>query len=175
MACADADIQGRLIIILCIPVLFISPLLAIFATNRDVVVYLTVLYVFVTLMLIGVRYIGSRWATWHQKLTLVEDSELRVWYLDRGDSEFRDELQEKTDPALLKLARQCLLHEVLQETKKPFFAQSTRDALVLRLTRSFDATAFLMVIQPLAEHFNADTCNIGLVLSLLWCSEANDI
>jgi hypothetical protein len=115
-------------------------------------------------MLIGVRYIGSRWATWHQKLTLVEDSELREWYLDRAASEVRDELQEKTDPALLKLARQCLLHEVLQETKKPFFAKSTRDPLVLRMTRSFDATAFLMVTLPSLVYFNADTCNIGLVL-----------
>lgn len=120
--------------------------MSIFATNRDVIVYLTVLYVFVTLMLIGVRYIGSKWATWHQNLTLLEDSELRKWFLDRVAPECRDELQEKTDPALLKLARQCLMRDVLQEAKKPFFAKSTEDPLVLRMARSFDGTAFLMVV-----------------------------
>lgn len=128
--------------------------MTIFATTHDVIIYLTVLYVFVTLMLIGVRYIGSRWATWHQNLTLIEDSELREWYLDRAALECRDELQEKTDPALLKLARQCLQRDVIQETKKPFFVQPTKDALVLRMAKSFDATGFLMVIQPFLERTN---------------------
>jgi hypothetical protein len=122
--------------------------MTIFATTRDVIVYLTVLYVFVSLMLIGVRYIGSRWATWHQRLTLVEDSELREWYLDRVAAECREELQEKTDPALLKLARQCLLRDVIQETRKLFFVKPTDDVLVLKMAKSFEATGFLMVIQP---------------------------
>lgn len=96
-------------------------------------------------MLIGVRYIGSKWATWHQKLTLIEDSELREWYLDQMALDSREKLLEETDPALLKMARQCLLKEVLRETKKGFFSKTTADPLVLRLARGFDGTAFLMV------------------------------
>lgn len=126
-------------------------------------------------MLLGVRYIGSLWATWHQKLTLVEDSELRKWYLDRVAPECRGELLEKTDPALLKLARQCLVCDVLQETKKTFFAKSTGDPLVLRMAKSFEGTAFLMVVQSSLFDHSADIYNVGLVLPVLWCSKANDL
>ena len=144
-------------------------------SNRDVIVHLTVLYVFVTLMLFGVRYIGSKWATWHQTLTLVEDSELKEWYLGRVAPECRDELQEKTDPALLKLAYQCLLRDVHQEIKKSFFSKSTADPLVLRMSRSFEGTAFLMVVQSSFSNLKSDLYNIGLVLPVLWCSEANGL
>lgn len=81
----------------------------------------------------------------------MEDSELRDWYLDRVAPECRDELQEKTDPALLKLARQCLLRDVIQETRKPFWTKPTKDALVLKMARSYDATGFLMVKEHLLQ------------------------
>jgi hypothetical protein len=148
--------------------------MTIFATTHDVIVYLTVLYIFVTSMLVGVRHISSRWATWHQKLTLVEDSELRQWYLNRVASECQAELQEKTDPAVLKLARQCLLRDVLQETRKPFFAKRTKDALVLRMAESYDSTAFLMVM-PIFDPRTKLINILGLVLSLFWCFKTNDI
>lgn len=85
----------------------------------------------------------------------MEDSELRDWYLDRVAPECRDELQEKTDPALLKLARQCLLRDVIQETRKPFWTKPTKDALVLRMARSYDSTEFLMVKEHLLQLFHS--------------------
>jgi hypothetical protein len=89
--------------------------------------------------------------------------------------ECRDELQEKTDPAVLKLARQCLIRDVLQETRKPFWAKSTEDALVLRMAESYDATGFLMVRGVSLGPHHANVYTPGLVLPLFGCSEADDI
>jgi hypothetical protein len=119
----------------------------IFVQFHDIDVYLTVLYVFITMLFVGLRRTGSRWTTWYQKIALLEDAELKEWYLLKSESGFRKQLEDLTDPAILKLARQALLRDVLMETKKPFFVKKSEDPLVSKLARSFEATDFLMVCQ----------------------------
>jgi hypothetical protein len=136
--------SGRAVIICCIPILFLSPLTTIFVQFHDIYIYLTILYVFITMLLVGLRRTGSRWTTWYQKISLVEDAELRAWYLLRSNIVSRKEIEDMTDPAILKLAREALLRDVLLETRKPFFVQESKDPLILKLAKSFEATDFLM-------------------------------
>lgn len=137
-------LSGRSVIICCIPILFISPITTIFFTGYDIIIYLATLYVFVFSLLLGVRYTGSRWTTWFQKLALVNDSQLREWYLGKKTPTNKDGLEKMSDPAILRFARQALLQEVLAEEKKGFFAKKTQDPLVAKLAKSAKATDFLM-------------------------------
>ena len=140
-------VQGRAIIIFCIPILFISPVTTILVPNYDIDVYLTVITVFVTMLLIVVRYIGSQWATWYQKVELVKDAQLKEWYLSKVGAQSRTALEDLSDPAVLKLARQALLRDVVDETQKIPFKKRTKDTLVQKLAGSYQATDFLMVSQ----------------------------
>jgi hypothetical protein len=137
-----------MIIILCIPVLFISPVITIFVPHHDIQIYLTVLYVFVTLLLLGVRHTGARWTTWYQRIDLVDDTQLRNWYIQKRDNSRQGTLEKMSDPAVLRLARQALLSDVLLEQKKFFFSPRTKDGLVMKLVKSYPATVFLMVSRP---------------------------
>lgn len=130
---------------MCIPILFASPVATIFVQDHDIDIYLTVLYVFVSLLFVGLRRVGSRWTTWYQKIDLLKDSELREWYLSHSKISAK-ELESLTDPAVLKLAHQALYGEVLAETRKSFFIKKSGDLLVLKLAKSFEATEFLMVL-----------------------------
>lgn len=139
------NLQGRAVILTCLPLLFISPITTMFVNGHAVIIYLTVLFVFVTLLLLGVRRTGSRWTTFYQKIDLIEDSELRNWYINRRNDRCQEDLENMSDPAILRLARQALLHEVLIEQKKFFFSSKTQDPLVSKMVKSFEATVFLMV------------------------------
>jgi hypothetical protein len=130
---------------MCIPVLFISPLTTIFLPLHDIDVYLPVLYVFITLLILGVRRIGSRWTTWYQKIIPLDDSSLKEWYLERVSSSSMDDLVKRSEPAILKLGRQALFHDIVLEKRKWFFSRRTKDPLVAQLAKTFQATDFLMV------------------------------
>jgi len=113
--------------------------------HHDIDIYLTVLYIFVSLLILGVRRTGSRWTTWHQKINLLDDLTLRDWYLNKVPTSSKDNLLEISEPAILKLARQALFHDILLEKQKYFFSRHTKDPLVAQLAKAFQATDFLMV------------------------------
>jgi hypothetical protein len=113
--------------------------------HHDVNIYLTVLYAFITLLILGVRHTGSRWATWYQKLVLLDDSTLADWYLDKMSSSTQENLLNLSEPAILKLARQALLHDILLERRRYLLSHHPKDPFVARLAGEFQATDFLMV------------------------------
>ncbi|CZT05212.1 related to glycosyl transferase [Rhynchosporium agropyri] len=135
--------SGRATIIFCIPILFVSPIVTMFVPNHDVAIYLTVLYVFVSMLFLGVRRTGAQWTTWYQKINLVDDKALRTWYIDNKTSPM-DGIEKMSDPAILRFARDALLKDVLSERSKSILSKKTKDALVLKLVRSYEATSFLM-------------------------------
>jgi hypothetical protein len=126
------------------------------------------------LLVFGVRHTGSQWTTWYQKIILLDDLTLKDWYLDKASSSTKDDLLEISEPAILKLARQAMFHDVLLEKRKYFFTHRTKDPLVAQLARSLQATDFLMVSVPIG--FGAESLTnvlIGLVFSLLGCSKTH--
>jgi hypothetical protein len=135
-------LQGRPIIIMVIPFLFISPVLTIFVPNHDIYIYLSVLYVFVLLLALGVRRTGLRWTTWYLKIKKITDQDLRQWYIEAHEEGNEKALEGMTDPAVLKLARDTILREIL--ATKRWFVKKTKDPLVLALAQSYEATVFLL-------------------------------
>lgn len=131
--------------------LFISPLLTIFIPYNDAAIYLTVLYVFILLLLLGVRRTGSRWTTWYQKIALIDDAALRSWFVERLSLSEKEDIQKLTDPKVLILARQSLQREVMAEQRKTIFAKASSDPLISKLVESYQATIFLMVSSRLLQ------------------------
>jgi hypothetical protein len=106
---------------------------------------LTVLYIFISLLILGTRHIGLKWTTWYHKIVVIDDITLREWYIQRETARKGVTVEHMTEPALLKDARQHLLHAVLKEKSRRFQSKVTDDPLVARLAKCYDATLFLMV------------------------------
>ncbi|KAE8441936.1 hypothetical protein EG329_004144 [Mollisiaceae sp. DMI_Dod_QoI] len=136
--------SGRAVIIVCIPILFVSPVTTIFVPRHDITIYLTALYCFVILLLLGLLRTGAKWTNWYREIDLLTDAELRNWYMDKKGTEGVKSLEKRSDPLVLRLARQALLNAVVAEQKRFFFLPHTRDILIRKLAGSLKATEFLM-------------------------------
>ncbi|KAI9733678.1 MAG: hypothetical protein M1834_003280 [Cirrosporium novae-zelandiae] len=135
--------SGRKIILFSIPILFISPIVTMWVRNHDTLIYLGVIYAFITILLFGLRRCTTKWATWFHKIVFTNDAELKDWYLKTKAGGDETALP-KNEPAALKLARKALLIDVLAETKKGPFSKKTNDEFVRKLAASWEATHFLM-------------------------------
>lgn len=125
-----------------IPCLFVSPIITIFVPGHDVYVYLSVVYIFLVLLALGVRHTGSLWTTWYLKIEKISDPELRKWYVDQYHSGSEDALSGMTEPGVLKLARYTLLRDVKASFAR--IGKASKDPVVLSLAKSYDATNFLL-------------------------------
>jgi hypothetical protein len=110
--------------------------------NHDSLIYLSVLYTFVTLLIFGVRYTGSRWTTWYLRIEKVSDQVLREWYVKTRKDGDEEDLAGLTEPGILKLARSAMLEEIQHFNKR--FGKKPRDSLVSSLAKSYNATVFLL-------------------------------
>jgi len=126
-----------------IPFLFISPIITIWLPGRDIYVYLTVLYVFLFLLIIGVRYTGSRWTTWYLNIEKISDQDLRKWYVETQEDGNEESLNGMTDPGVLKLARTAIIREI-DKARSRFWKIKATDPFVEKLTKGYDATKFLL-------------------------------
>ncbi|KAG9248806.1 glycosyltransferase family 4 protein [Calycina marina] len=134
---------GRPIIIMAIPILFISPLITIFFPGYDIFVYLIVIYVFLTVLILGLRRTGAKWITWYLTIERVSDQELRKWFVQTQLDGDEDSLKGLTDPGVLKLARAALLQDI-NKVRSRFRKVNTTDPIVQKLAQSYEATEFLM-------------------------------
>ena len=80
-------LNGRRVIIMVIPTLTISPLLTIFIWDHDraydIYIYPCILYVFVTLLILGTRRVATQWVTWYHDIKTLNDSDIKDWYIQR--------------------------------------------------------------------------------------------
>ncbi|TVY84657.1 hypothetical protein LSUE1_G001270 [Lachnellula suecica] len=134
--------SGRPIIIMVVPFLFISPIVTIWVEDQDIYIYLSVIYIFLFLLVLGVRRTGSRWTTWYLDIEQLTDQKLREWYIETREDGNEKALADMTDPAVLKLARTALIHDVTSTRR--LFSRKSQDPLVLALAKSYDATIFLL-------------------------------
>jgi hypothetical protein len=77
----SAFLNGRRAIIALLPTLVISPLLTIWIPGYDIIVYPCVLFVFVFLLLLGTRHVGTQWVTWYHNIKTLNDSDVKDWYI----------------------------------------------------------------------------------------------
>lgn len=126
-----------------IPFLFISPIITIWLPGQDIYVYLTVIYIFLILLILGVRYTGCRWTTWYLNIEKISDLELRKWYVETQEDGNEESLNGMTDPGVLKLARAAILREI-GKARSRFRISKTTDPFVHKLAKTYDATMFLL-------------------------------
>lgn len=139
----SAFLSGRKVILTSIPVLFISPIVTTF-TGHDSAVYLVVIYVFIGILLLGLRRTASKWVTWYQNIRKTDDAEIRKWYISTHGNNDEKVFGSLSDPAVMKLSRDALLKDIMAEKARRFFKMQTSDKLVLELARDWEATNFLL-------------------------------
>ncbi|KAF2006600.1 glycosyltransferase family 4 protein [Amniculicola lignicola CBS 123094] len=74
-------LNGRRIIILVLPTLIISPLVTLWVEGHDVIIYICILYLFVTFLVLGTRRVASQWVTWYHNIKTLNDSDVKSWYV----------------------------------------------------------------------------------------------
>ncbi|PLB38320.1 glycosyltransferase family 4 protein [Aspergillus candidus] len=136
-------LSGRKVIFACIPILFVSPVITTFAGN-DSAIYIAVMYIFIGVLLFGLRGAASKWVTWYQDIRRTDDAEIRKWYIAAHGKNDEKVFGGLSDPAVLKLSREALLQDVLAEKNRGIFSKSTTDTLVLELARDWESTKFLL-------------------------------
>lgn len=136
-------LSGRKAIFMCIPVLFLSPIITTFAGN-DSAVYLAVIYLFIGTLLLRLRSTTSKWVTWYQSVRRTDDTEIRKWYISAHGNNDEKVFANMSDPAALKLAREALLKDVMTEKSGWSIVKSKSDQLVKELARDWESTNFLL-------------------------------
>lgn len=74
-------LNGRQMIIAVIPTLIISPIITIWVDGYDIIIYPCVLFVFVTLLILGTRHVATQWVTWYHNIKTLNDSDVKDWYV----------------------------------------------------------------------------------------------
>jgi hypothetical protein len=131
--------SGRLVIIQCIPILFLSPILTTFV-GHDIIIYPIVLAVFLLSLMLGARRVISQWGTWYHKIPTVSDKDVASWYM-KYSSISQDAL---SDMGASPLPRKTLQVAVDKERSRSFFSKATSDEVVRKLAEGYDATIVLM-------------------------------
>jgi glycosyltransferase involved in cell wall biosynthesis len=136
-------LSGRKAIILCIPILSLSPIITTFAGN-DSAIYLAVIYLFIGVLLLSLRSTTAKWVTWYQSIRRTDDTEIRKWYISVHGNNNEKVFGAMSDPAALKLAREALLSDIMAEKSRGIFSRATTDQMVKELARDWDSTNFLL-------------------------------
>jgi hypothetical protein len=76
-------LNGRRIIIMVVPTLTISPVLTIFIKDLDIYIYPCILYIFVSLLILGTRHVATQWVTWYHDIKTLNDADVKDWFVQR--------------------------------------------------------------------------------------------
>jgi hypothetical protein len=131
--------SGRMVIMQCIPILFISPILTLW-TGHDVIVYPTVMGCFLLSLILGARRIISQWGSWYHDIPTVSDKEVAKWYMET-EGLTAEELQAL---GASPVPRRTLFEAVEKENNRKWGSKATTDELVLKLLKGQPATLVLM-------------------------------
>lgn len=135
--------SGRLTVMCCIPILFISPILTLWI-GYDIVIYLCVLAGFLTALLLGAAKIAASWSTWYLNITFVSDQEINKWYQETQMTDENDMPPGVTDIATTPLPRMAFAAAVEKERLRSQWTKATDDELVLKIAKAYNSTKFLM-------------------------------
>ena len=115
--------------------------------NHDVLIYLLVLFCFLTALLIALRRVIAQWNTWYLNIPCLSDTEIANWHSTSPSisESVSDALEAPTSSdAWPPVPREVLLNHVLRERKRHFWTKPTTDELVLKLAKGYPATIFIM-------------------------------
>lgn len=72
--------SGRFVLWRTVPFLVISPILSTLVNGHDLVIYLSVMYAFLILLLLQYRNLCQEWSTWIAKVPHIKDKDIVDWY-----------------------------------------------------------------------------------------------
>ncbi|KAE8355715.1 hypothetical protein BDV28DRAFT_162634 [Aspergillus coremiiformis] len=134
--------SGRTVIMMCIPILFVAPIITIWV-HHDTWVYIPLLYLFLICLLFGARIIVAQWNTWYLHIPRITDTDVVNWYLRTRP---RHSLPaDVKDIGTTPIPRQALQENVERERNRRFWTRSTADPLVRKLADGYSATMFLLI------------------------------
>lgn len=116
--------SGHTIIMMCIPILFLSPVLTIFV-QHDVPMYLSVLTLFLFSLLFGTRKVASGWATWYLNIPVVTDAEVVSCYVKAHDISATGDIMK--DLSATGQSRSELHATVVKDFNRHFWNAKTKD------------------------------------------------
>ncbi|KHJ35338.1 putative glycosyl group 1 family protein [Erysiphe necator] len=134
--------SGRPMILILFPFLLASPIISSWIPEYDIYVYLSVLYSFLILLTLSIRYLGSLWSTWLFSIETIDDQGLKKWYINRYQSGSEKILSNISESALLKIARDTIIRDV--KSAKKIFWKKINDPVIRALAKSYDASVFLL-------------------------------
>ncbi|KAF2666839.1 hypothetical protein BT63DRAFT_481309 [Microthyrium microscopicum] len=137
-------LNGRKVIIAVIPTLMASPIITMFVPGHDSTIYLLILFLFITLLVLGLRRVGSWWVTWISKVHTIDDAAVKAWFIQNRAEGDKKAFDNMTEPAAMNLSRRALAAAVEAERERPFWIKSRADSLVQKLVESWEATVFLL-------------------------------
>ncbi|KAL4971571.1 hypothetical protein BDW66DRAFT_155530 [Aspergillus desertorum] len=130
--------SGRTVIMSCIPILFIGPVVTLWA-GHDSVIYLCLLGIFLVSLLLGARRVIVKWNSWYLNIPRATDGEVVSWYIgSHPDMDIKG-------VSSSSIPREALFEAVQKERTRPFWNKRTTDEFVRRMADGYDATIFLLV------------------------------
>ncbi|KAF1812156.1 hypothetical protein P152DRAFT_417112, partial [Eremomyces bilateralis CBS 781.70] len=137
-------LNGRIVIITILPTLMIAPIVTSFVSQYNTLIYILLLFFFISLLFIGLRRVVAQWVTWCSKVKTVDDATVKKWYIDNRANGNDKVFHGLTAPAAMNLSRQNLNDAVERERRRGFWRKSSADNLVRELAQSWEATVFLL-------------------------------
>ncbi|KAL3441768.1 hypothetical protein BJX65DRAFT_322050 [Aspergillus insuetus] len=136
--------SGRLVIVTCVPILLTSPLLTTWI-HHDIVIYPSVLAIFLVVLLFSARRVVSKWNTWYLGIPCVTDEGVVDWYQRTHMSRNPDGTWKGETPPYPTI-RQTLWDRVQQEQsfRLRIWPRSTPDPFVQRLAKGHPAVILLL-------------------------------
>ncbi|KAJ0418830.1 hypothetical protein BJY00DRAFT_324634 [Aspergillus carlsbadensis] len=134
--------SGRLVIVTCVPLLLVSPLLTTWL-HHDIVIYPSVLAIFLVVLLIAARRIISKWNSWYLGISCVTDEEVIDWYQRTYMSRNPDGTWKGELPPYSTI-RQTLWDCVKQGQAFRLWQRSPPDEFVERLAKGHPAVILLL-------------------------------
>jgi hypothetical protein len=147
--------SGRNVLWRTIPVLFLSPLLSSFVNDYDLVIYLSVGYSFLSLLLFQYRRLCHEWMNWMDNIPQLTDKDIFDWHTSRTekrhipddtseDSVMISESEYQGNPKALAIA--SFRDSVRRQRRRLFKNRSTScgESLVVRVERGLPYIEWLL-------------------------------
>ncbi|KAI5367114.1 hypothetical protein Slin14017_G021500 [Septoria linicola] len=132
--------SGRNTVVLCLPLLLISPILTLWVHN-DIVIYPCVVTGFLCSLVLGAREVIAKWGTWYLKVPIVSDTDVVNYYIKVTPQE---QIPDVSDLAATPLPRKAFFAALEKERSRWPWQKSEADDLIKKHVAGYDATVFLM-------------------------------
>jgi hypothetical protein len=140
--------SGRMVLGKCMAILIISPIVTTFVNGHDVMIYLPICYTFLFVLLYNYRKLCIEWATWLDKIALIDDNKILEWWIEEyanGEKSAVPVNDESARSVVLNKARTLLLERVREEDlRRHSYLPSKETDFVKTLVKGYRESVWLL-------------------------------